>query len=94
MTKKKKLVEEAKELGIETQGKTVPQLLTDLADVKDAPLEVEDVEVLEEKKSCACEIDVTPLLSDKSMQAIANCANGLVDSKEKLEAIVRSCIVG
>lgn len=104
MTKKESLVEEAEKLGIETTDLTVAQLESAIANggTEEAEgLEVKDAETVEaataaEEESAKVyegEIDIEPMVSEGAIQAIAACANGKPDSKAKLEAIVRACVV-
>lgn len=104
MTKKESLVQDAEKLGIDTTDLTIPQLESAIANAatEDAEgLEVKDAETVgaataaeeESAKIYEGEIDIEPLVSEGAIQAIAACANGKPDSKAKLEAIVRACVV-
>ena len=106
MTKKEELVEAAEKLGIDTTDLTIPQLEAAISDATPEEeeaegLEVKDAETVEpviaaEEDSAKVyegDIDIAPLVSEEAIQSIASCANGKPDSKEKLEAIVRACVV-
>lgn len=104
-TEKEQLVEEAKALGINTEGLTVAKLKEAIADesaseeedvivgeAELAEIEVVEEEEVVEKKVYEGKIDVS-LLDESAVNAIAYYRNGGVEGKERLESIVRNCIV-